>query len=111
MPDAEFNAVTRQEPVQLSMDDFMDGRVTNYTVLCNIQNPLLVANPVAVWLYFPDVMKTFLPPNNTDMRAGVIGGRHWRYLYKDHPYMFTCLPNDPEIPEVIPVESGPTLAK
>ena len=111
MPDAEFRAVTRQEPEVLLMDDFTDGSVTNYTVMCNIENPLLLTNPVAVWLYFPDAMKMFSPPNFTEMRAGVLGGRHWRLLYKDHPRMFTSIRNDPEIPEVIPVGSGPTLAK
>lgn len=111
MPDAEFRAATRQEPEVLLMDDFMLGSITNYTVICNIENPLLVANPIGVWLYFPDVMKRILPPNDTDFRAGVLGGRSWRHIFKDKPYIFTSIPNDPEIPEVIPVESGPTLAK
>lgn len=111
MPDAEFKAFTTQEPVLLFMDDFLDGKITNYTVICKIGNPLLVDNPIGVWLYFPDVMKMFSPPNDTEYRAGVLGARNWRYFFKDQPYMFTTIPNDPEIPEVIPVESGSILAK
>ena len=92
------------------MVNYFQGQ-TSYTVECQVGNLSLYRNPIGVWLYFPSLRKRTVPPKNTDYRAGVLGARNWRYLFEDQPYTFTSIPNDPEIPEVIPVESGPTLAK